>query len=382
MFATRKAPNLEEVTDKGSEKQLSSFESKLNAWVTDHLTRIPLVHKMLFIYHLKTMIKAGLPIVNALQVLGQEIENKRLKKIIGEIKEGVEKGKQLSEVLALYPKVFPPIYVSMVAAGEAAGKMEEALDQIHTQMKKSHELTSRVRGAMVYPAVVLVAMVGIAIEVVVFVLPKVMVMFNDFDAELPLPTRILIAITEGTQKYGIFIGIGLVALIIGLIQLFKVPSLRKKLHVLNLHLPLAGPIIKKINLARFTLTLSSLMQSSIPIIDAVRITSEVQSNLVYKNNLLEVSEKLKKGEALSEILATFPKAFPPMVTEMIMVGEQSGEVEHMLKELSDYYSNEVDNTMKNFSTIIEPVIILILGLAVAGIAVAVIMPMYSLAQSF
>ena len=374
MFATKKSPT--------TDKEPVAAENKIDAWITDHLTRIPMVLKMLFIYHLKTMIKAGLPIVNALQVLGQEIENKRLKKVIGKIKEGVEKGKQLSEVLALYPRVFPPIYVSMVAAGEAGGRMEEALEQIHIQMKKGHELTSKVRGAMVYPAVILVAMVGIAIEVVVFVLPKVMVMFNDFNAELPLPTKILIAITEGTQKYGIFMAIGAVAIVIGFIQLIKIPSVKEKLHAFNLLLPLAGPIIKKINLARFTLTLSSLMQSSIPIIDAVRITSEVQSNLVYKNNLLIVSEKLKKGEPLSEILAGFPKAFPPMVTEMIMVGEQSGEVEHMLKELSDYYSNEVDNTMKNFSTIIEPVIILVLGLAVAGIAVAVIMPMYSLAESF
>ena len=151
---------------------------------------------------------------------------------------------------------------------------------------------------------------------------------------------------------------------------------------MNLRLPIAGAIIKKINLARFTLTLATLLESTIPIINAVKIAAEVQGNISYRESLTEVSESLKKGEALSDILARYPRLFPPMVTEMIMVGEQSGKIEQMLTELADYFGNEVDNTMKNFSTIIEPVIILVLGLAVAGIAVAVIMPMYSLTQNF
>ena len=146
-------------------------------------------------------------------------------------------------------------------------------------------------------------------------------------------------------------------------------------------MPIIGGIIKKINLARFTLTLSSLLESTIPIIDAARISSEVLGNVIYKESLLSVSESLKKGESLSEILRRFPKIFPPMVTEMIMVGEKSGKTEDMLRELAEFYGNEVDTTMRNFTTIIEPIIILVLGLAVAGIAVAVIMPMYSLSQN-
>ena len=362
-------------------RKLSAFEQKLNEWVSDHLARVPVVQKILFVSHLKTMVKAGLSLIDALRILSEGIENKKLKKIIGEIKDGVEKGEQLSEVLARYPKVFPSIYVSMIAAGEKAGKMETALEQVSVQMKKSHELTSRIRGAMMYPAVIVAAMIGISIEVVVFILPKLLVMFKEFDAELPLPTRILIFITDSTQKYGLWMLAGIIGLIVLSVWLIKKPKVKKVVHAFNLKLPIIGLVIKKINLARFTLTLSSLLESTIPIIEATRISSEVLGNVIYRDSLMIVSESLKKGEALSDILRRFPKIFPPMVTEMIMVGERAGKTEDMLRELAEYYGNEVDTTMRNFTTIIEPIIILALGLAVAGIAVAVIMPMYSLTQN-
>lgn len=364
------------------EKKLSPLEIKINNFFENYFSRVPFVQKMLFVYHLKTMVKAGLSIVNALKVLSEELENKKLRKIIAEIKSEVETGKQLSEALAKYPKVFPPIYVSMIASGEAAGRLEESLSQVSNQMKKSHELTSRIRGAMIYPAVVFTAMVGIALEMVIFVLPKIMVMFKDFDAELPLPTRILIGTVDFMQNYGLIVLAVLIALIIFIIWALRQPAIKKAVHRFNLRLPIFGGIIKQINLARFTLTLSSLLESTIPIIEAVRITSSVQSNITYRDNLLIVSEALKKGENISAVLGRFPDTFPPMVTEMIMVGEQSGQVEKMLSELAEYYANEVDSTMKNFSTIIEPVVIVVLGLMVAGIAVAVIMPMYTLAQNF
>jgi type IV pilus assembly protein PilC len=248
-------------------------------------------------------------------------------------------------------------------------------------MKKNHELTSRIRGAMIYPIVIIVAMIGIGIEIVFFVLPKLMDMFKDMNVQLPLATRILIGIVAIGQKYGVFILIGFILLVILSIYLLKKPKIKQIVHSLNLRLPIAGLIIKKINLARFTLTLSSLLSSTIPIIEAIKICSDVTTNVIYKQNLIIVAEALKKGETLSEVMARFPKTFPPMVTEMIMVGEQSGKTEQMLSELAEYYSNEVSETMKNFTTIIEPVIILILGLAVAGIAVAVITPMYSLSQN-
>ncbi len=359
----------------------SPAESKINAWLTAHTQHVPVMQKILFISHLKTMVKAGLSLIEGLRILSEEIENKTLKTVIIKIKEGMENGLPLSEMLGKFPKIFPPIYVSMIGAGETAGKIETALEQVSVQMKKNHELSSRIKGALMYPAVIVVAMIGISIEVVVFILPKLLIMFKDFNATLPLPTRILIAVTEFTQQYGLWMLLAFILLIIACYQLLKKYKVRRVVHIINLKLPIVGLIIRKINLARFSLTLSSLLESTIPIIEATRISSEVVGNIVYKESLLAVSESLKKGEPLSEILRRYRNIFPPIVTEMIMVGEKSGKSEGMLRELAEHYGNEVDATMKNFTTIIEPVIILAMGLAVAGIAVAVIMPMYSLAQN-
>jgi len=368
--------------NKAEIKNLSPLEQKLNKIFEKVFSRISFVEKMLFVFHLQIMIKAGLSIVAALKILSEETENKKLKNIIGKIKTEVEKGRQLSDVLGEFSDVFPSIYVSMIAAGETAGKMEEALLQVYTQMKKSHDLTSHIRGAMVYPAVVVIAIIGIAIEMVVFVLPKILVMFQDFKAELPLPTKILIKTVELIQNYGFYLLFGLILLIVAAIFLYKKPKIKHAMHAFYLKLPIFGGVIRQINLARFTLTLSSLLDSTIPIIESVKITASVQSNLIYRESLLKVAENLKAGSTLSQNLSPYPEIFPPMVTEMIMVGEEAGKMNEMLKELAEYYAGEVDSTMKNFSTIIEPVIIIIMGLMVGAIAVAVIMPMYSLAQNF
>ncbi len=367
------------------EKQLSPLEQKINNWVTDHLTRIPLIQKIFFLEHLHTMIHAGLSLVESLDTLGKEIENKKLQKIIIEIKTDIEKGQPLAEVLARYPKAFPPIYVKMIEAGEVAGKMEESLKQVVDQMQKNEKLISTIRGALIYPAVIVVAMVAIGIMMVTVVLPKLTVLFEEFDAELPLATKILIVITDfASQPVNmVIVLISLIAIIfLFIFSLKKYPKFRRTIHNLNLHLPILGMVIKKINLARFSLTLSSLLKSTIPIVQAVEITSQTCGNVLYRDYLKLTSEKIKTGVPLSEILGENHYLFPPMVTEMIMVGERTGEVNQLLDELANFYGNEVDRTMKNFATIIEPIIILALGLAVAGIAVAVIMPMYSLVQNF
>jgi len=364
-------------------KELSHFEENLNDFVAK-FSRIPFVQKIFFVDHLKTMIHASLSLVEALEILEKEMENRKFKKIIAEVKLEVEKGRPLSEVFADYPKVFPPIYVKMVASGEASGKLDESLNQIVIQMKKTQALTSSIRGAMIYPSVIIVAIVGVGIFMMTAILPKMMTLFSEFDAELPLATRMLMRTTDFfSEPLNITI---LLLLIIGFITVFitllkKSIPFRHSVHKINLHLPIIGPVIKQINLARFSLTLSSLLKSTIPIIDAMDITAETCSNLLYQNAIHTTAVEIKSGKPLSEILREYDNLFPPMVTEMIMVGERSGEVDHLLNELSNFYSEEVDKTMKNFATIIEPIIIIILGLAVGGIAVAIIMPMYTLVQA-
>lgn len=366
-------------------RELSKFEQQLNDLFAKYLTRISFTDKVFFVDHLKTMVKAGLSLVEALDILSKEMGNKKFQQKLGEIKGKVEKGRPLSEVLSEYPKVFPPIYVKMIAAGEVSGQLEGALEQIVVQMKKTQELISSIRGAMIYPAVVLTAMVGIGVMMATVVLPQLLVLFEDFDAELPLATRILISITDFISvplNLVLVIG-GTVGFVIFWMYLLRTkPKFRRAVHAFNLRIPIFGVVIQKINLARFSLTLSSLMRSTIPIIDAVDITADTCSNILYREALHASSEKVKNGIALSEILGEYDNIFPPMVTEMVLVGERTGEVDHMLSELADYFGNEVDKTMKNFSTIIEPILILGMGVAVAGLAVAVVMPMFNLVQNF
>lgn len=367
------------------EKKLSPFEEKLNTWVSNHFSRIPFVQKIFFVEHLRTMLHAGISLVEALDILKKESDSRKMNGIITNIKKEVEEGKQLSEVLEHYPEIFPTVYTRMMAAGEISGKLEESLLQIEIQMKKTRELTSNIRGAMIYPAVVIGAMIVVAILMVTVVLPKLLIMFKEFDTELPLATRVLIAITDFMSNpvnlsiLGVLFGGGIALFITGL---KKHLAFKRLVHGVLLRLPLFGPIMKEINVARFSLTLSSLLKSAIPIIDAIDITAETCGNLHYKEALHSTTNKIKTGSPLSETLRAYPRLFPPIVTEMIMVGERSGEVGNLLTELSQFYGEQVDKTMKNFSTIIEPVIILLLGVAVAGMAVAVIMPMYTLVQTF
>lgn len=366
-------------------RTLSPFEQQINDWVAKYLTSISFTDKVFFVDHLKTMVKAGLSIVESLDILAKEMANRKFQMQLREVKEKVEKGQPLSSVLAQYPKMFPPIYVKMIAAGEVSGKLETSLEQIVLQMKKTQQLISSIRGAMIYPAVVVSAMGAIGIMMATVVLPQLLVLFEDFDAELPLATRILISITDFiSQPLNLILTIVIIILCVTgwIYTLRNSIAFKRFIHKCTIHVPIFGKVIKTINLARFSLTLSSLMRSTIPIVDAVLITSETCSNLTYREALHAVSKKVQDGSPLSEILENYDTIFPPMVTEMILVGERTGEVDHMLSELAEYYSNEVDKTMKNFSTIIEPVLILIMGAAVAGLALAVVTPMFNLVQNF
>lgn len=349
------------------------------------LQRIPMTQKIFFLDHLRVMIGAGLSVVEALRILQKELSNEPLRIVVTQVTADVEGGLELSNSLAKHPKVFSPMYVQMIAAGELAGKLEDSLSQMVFQMKRSHEMAANIRSAMMYPAVVVSAMFVIGILMATMVLPKLTALFEEFDSELPLATRILIVVTDIVSNplyLTLLIGGMIGGVMLHVYGLRRSPDYRRSVHALMIKLPIFGGVIKQINLARFSLTLSSLLKSTIPIIDATRITADTCGNVLYQNALNTASNEMKQGKPLSDLLHAYPALFPPMVTEMILVGERTGEVEQLLVELAQFFSSEVDHTMKNFTTIIEPVIIVMLGLAVAGIAVAVIMPMYTLVQQF
>lgn len=365
-------------------RQSSGLEQRMNALFL-RFHRIAFLQKIFFIEHLRIMIRAGLSLVEALGVLQKELENPKFQAVIAQVLTDVSSGKQLSESLGHHPKVFPVMYVSMIESGEISGKLEESLLQVERQMKKSHELLSSIRGAMIYPAVIFIAMGGVGLLMATVVLPKLLEIFKEFDAELPLATRILIVFVDVLSNpfsLALIIGslVGGISLFVYLLR--SRPMFRYTIHRIVLRLPIVGPIIKQINLAKFSLTLSSLLKSTIPIIRATEITAQTCGNMLYRRALEQAALEIQSGIPLSHILEKYPRIFPPMVREMILVGERSGELDDLLSELAKFYNHEVSKTMKNFATIIEPVIIIVLGVVVGGMAVAVVLPMYTLVQNF
>ncbi|MDP2708676.1 MAG: type II secretion system F family protein [bacterium] len=357
-----------------------SAMDKINDFLL-RFSRVPIAEKLFFVQHLGIMLKAGISLSIALKTLARQTENKKFSKILKEISENVEKGVSFTESLKPHEKIFGQLFISMVESGEISGKLEDVLKRMYIQFKKNHELVSKVKGALTYPAVILIAMAGIGTFMMVSVVPKITAMFKDFNAELPLATKLLIKFSDSLVAHGPLYLMGLIAFILIIIQAVKTKKGKYIFHGLLLKLPVFSTIIKKINLARFSRTISSLLKTDIMIIKSFQITASVLGNVHYRQALLEMSDKIKKGGTINEVIAIYPKLFPPVVAQMIAVGEDTGELDYILEELAEFYEGEIDQTMNNLPAVIEPILILTLGLVVGGMAVAVIMPMYSLTSA-
>lgn len=339
---------------------------------------VPVMQKIVFLQNLQVMVRTGFSLGHALDVLSQQTEHKGFRAIIQELTHDVEGGETLSSSLAKHPKVFPELFVNMVAAGEVSGKLDEVLMRLTIQLKKDHQLVAKVRGALTYPTIVVVAMVVLGFVMMVAVVPKLLEIFTQSGGTLPLPTRILIALSDFMRSYIAFIIPGA----IGFVFLFRwwihTPKGRLTWHKFLLRLPIIGPILKKINLARFTRNLSSLLKTDIPIVQTFQIISRTIGNVVFRQSLERTAEELKKGSSVAKVLMTTPKLYPPVVSQMVAVGEESGTLDTISEEIAKFYEEEVDQIMANLTSILEPILILVLGAGVAGIVVAVILPIYSL----
>jgi len=362
------------------QNQTKNIMGAINGFLAK-LSSIPISEKLFFVQHLSIMLKAGISLSVALKTLGKQTSNKRFAGVINDVSRNVEKGVSFTESLRPHEKIFGQLFISMIESGEISGKLEDVLKRLYIQFKKNHELVSKVKGALTYPAVILVAMTGIGIFMMIAVVPKITAMFKDFNAELPLVTKILIKFSDSLVTYGLLYLIGLVIFIVILVQAIKTKRGKYIFHGLLLKLPIFAPIIKKINLARFARTISSLLKTDIMIIKSFQITASVLGNVYYRDALNEMSNKIKKGGTINEVISNYPKLFPPVVTQMIAVGEETGELDFILEELAEFYEGEIDQIMNNLPAIIEPILILLLGLVVGGMAVAVIMPMYSLTSA-
>ena len=341
---------------------------------------VPVVQKIFFTQNLGVMLRGGFSISRAMGVLAQQTQHKYFKKVILTLQSELEGGTSFSQALKKYPRVFSELFVNMIGAGEVSGKLDDVLKALTTQMKKDHQLISKVKGALTYPIIVIIAMIGAGVAMMTFVIPKLLEVFQQNDAELPLPTRILIAISGALTNYGIWIGVGFVGFIILLVLIGRTPRGRWMYDTILVRLPIAGPIVKKINLARFMRSLSSMLATDIPIIQTFQIISRTLSSEHYRRSMDESAQALRGGATISKVLGRYPKLYPPLVEQMINVGEESGTLDEVSGELANFFEEEVDQTMSNLSTIIEPVLLLVLGAAVAGMAIAILLPIYSLSD--
>ncbi len=376
-------------TEQTEKNDLSSSENhsaknskieKINDWLL-RFSRVPLKEKLFFVQHLGLMLRAGISLSRALKTLSEQTKNPLFKKVLADIGLQVEKGKSFGEALKNYKKIFGELFINMIEAGEISGKLEEVLGELFLQMKKEHNLISKVKGALTYPAVIILAMFGIGTFMMVFVVPKITAMFAEFDAELPLPTKILIKTSDILANNGLISLLVFVIIVVGFIKIIKTNKGKYIFQGILLKTPIVAPIMKKINLARFARNISSLLKTDIMIIKTFQITASVLGNLHYREAILEMSHRIKKGGKISEAVNSYPELFTPVVSQMIAIGEETGELDNILVELADFYEEEVNLIMDNLPAIIEPLLILILGVGVGGVAIAIILPMYSITTS-
>ena len=356
--------------------------SKPKASYLDRFQRITAVDKILFTQHLGMMLRGGVSLSRALDILATQTKKKHFKTALLHIRAAVEKGDNLSDALEKYPNLFPAIFVSMIRAGESSGTLEETLSVLTQQTKKEHELVSKIKGALTYPVIVIFIMIFIGIGMIIFVIPRITDIFAETNAILPMPTRILIGISETIIQNGLLFGVGAVAVIALFIFAIKKPKGKKILDTVLLSSPIIGGIIQKIQIARFARNFSSLLIANLPIVQALELTGDTLNNSLYSNSIKQLTRDISKGLLLSEIMKQFPKLYPTTIREIIHVGEETGNIDSVLKELAEFYEEEISQIMENLPSILEPALMVLIGVGVGGMAVAIIMPMYSLSQQF
>ncbi|HUA13221.1 MAG TPA: type II secretion system F family protein [Candidatus Sulfotelmatobacter sp.] len=341
-------------------------------------SRIRTKDKVLFSRQLSTMINAGLPIVQSLRSVAEQTNNKPFKNIINQIITDVEAGSAFNIALAKYPRVFNRVYISLVAAGETSGTLDKGLERLADQQEKDADIVSKVRGAMIYPLIVLCVMIAVVIFMVVKVLPQVQNIYASLPgANLPIFTKVLLGLSHFIINYWMYVIIVLVVGAFFLRRWSRTDNGRSVIGELKMKVWPIGPLYMKMYMARFSRTSSTLVASGVQIIPVLEISSEAVDNVHISKSINKAVEKIKGGKSVAESLRNDPN-FLPLVPEMIQIGEESGALEEMLAKIADYYEKEVDNAIKSISTIIEPVMMIIMGVIAMTIVAAILLPIYGL----
>jgi len=332
-----------------------------------------------FFRQLATLIEAKVSIVSGLQAIGEQMDNKFLKMIIFEIIDDVEDGMPLSESMAKNPNVFSPLTISMLRAGEVSGNLQRSIMFIAENTEKNAELNSKLKGAMLYPTFVLVAAILIGFGVFTFVMPQLTKVFTDMNISIPWYTQVLMGIGVFMSGYWWLVLIILLGFFGGLYYYYKTEAGRREFHHIILKVPVFGTLFRYIYISRFAENLSVLLSGGIPVVRALVIVSEVVDNVVYESVILRAADEVKTGGSMSGVFAQ-SKEFPPIVSRMIKIGEDSGKIDEVLRNVADFYGRETDRITRNFTALIEPVMIVGLGLGVAVLVFAILMPIYSMSS--
>ncbi len=338
---------------------------------------VPMQEKIGFARNLGSMIEAGLSVNRSLTVIVRQTKSSAFKKIVESIIEEVNKGKELSFALQSFPKIFPPLVVSMVRSGEASGTIADSLKMVSTQMENSYQLKKKVRGAMLYPMIILCLILTVAILMLIYVVPTLASVFADLNSDLPFSTRAIIGTSDFIQHNWIISFSILVALVLGFVFGKRTKFGGRTIEWIFLHMPFINELGKEINSARTARTLAALLSSGVEIVMAMEITEDVVQNSYYKAVIEKAKNEIQKGNPISQVFAAHEKLYPPFVGEMISVGEETGKLGEMLNSLATFYETEVEQKTKNLSTIIEPLLMIFIGTAVGFFAYSMLTPIYS-----
>lgn len=338
---------------------------------------VTLLQKAVFARYLSVMLKSGLTIIESLEITVESSQGK-LKKISKGILEAVKSGYSLAFALERYPKVFSKLFTNAVYAGETSGTLDESLERIADQLDKEREIFSKIKGAMIYPMIILVASFVLGAGMTFWVLPKITPLFEGLNVELPLTTQLLMKFSGFVQDHGSVFFVSVIVFLSIFIWLLRQKFLRPIIHLVLIRIPVISGVTKNANIARFSRSLSVLLKSGLNIYEALKIVTEMSENYYYKKAIERASESIGKGSRLSNHLAQNSDLFPIMVTKMIRVGEESGRLEETLAYLADFYEGEVDESLKSLTTYIEPALLIFIGLIVAFMALSIITPIYSI----
>lgn len=368
----------EEIIEFKEKKQSKGFNFNFNLSFFD---KIKTIEKINFARNLGAMLEAGLALSRALVVIEKQSRNKAFKKAVGNLIQEVDKGVTLADAMSKQNKVFPQLFIAMVHAGEQSGTLTESLRIVALQMESAYDLDKRVKGAMMYPSVILLAMVIIGILMMVYVVPTLLKTFTELKIELPPTTQFVLNVSNLFQNHGLLVLIVFIVLISFIFWWSKKDSGRAFIHAFVLKIPVIGSLVQEVNTARTARTMASLLSSGVDVVESINITATVVQNIYFRKALENASFAIKNGELMSKTFNQYTKYYPLFFIEMISVGEETGKTGEMLLGVAKYFEDDVNHKTKDMSTIIEPVLILMIGGAVGFFAVAMIQPMYSLVGS-